>query len=123
MDCVEVVIKYYKCYLVLTMHCKKNSEAWVNIANSSRFAYPLLECCNLVPRVFSAFKMAARRRPWQTAGHVTTKLANREPVAILKQSRETRDLLFAMVFFAPTRHLESGDGSGDEVVNVGQSCW
>ena len=37
----------------------------------------------------------------------------------LKQSKfpiflETRDL-FARVFFAPTRHLESGDGPGDEV--------
>ena len=64
--------------------------------------------------------MAARRRPWRTAGHVTTKLANREPTAILKQSKspiflETRDLLFARVFLAPTRHLESGDGPGDEV--------
>ena len=27
----------------------------------------------------------------------------------------SRDLLFARVFFAPTRHLESGDGPGDEV--------
>ena len=47
---------------------------------------------------------------------MTTKLANREPAAILKQSKspiflETRDLLF----FAPTRHLESGDGPGDEI--------
>ena len=51
---------------------------------------------------------------------MTKKLANREPAAILKQSKspiflETRDLMFARVFFAPTRHLESGDGPGDEV--------
>ena len=42
---------------------------------------------NLIPRVFSAFKMAVQRRPWWTAGHVTTKLDNREPAAILKQSK------------------------------------
>ena len=41
---------------------------------------------NFDPRVFSAFKMAAQRRPWRTAGHVTTKLANCEPTTILKQS-------------------------------------
>ena len=61
-----------------------------------------------------------RRRPWRRAGHMTTKLANREPATILKQSKspiffKTRDLLFARVFLAPTRHLESGDGPGDEV--------
>ena len=29
---------------------------------------------NLVPRVFSAFKMAACRRPWKTANHVCSKI-------------------------------------------------
>ena len=29
---------------------------------------------NLVPRVFSAVKMAGWRRPWQTAGHVSPRI-------------------------------------------------
>ena len=66
-----------------------------NLYNDQPLTFP-----NLVPRVFSAFKMTTRRRPWRTAGHVTTKLANREPAAILKQSKspiflETRDLMFS----------------------------
>ena len=31
---------------------------------------------NLLPRIFSAFNMAAWRRPWQTADHVSHELAN-----------------------------------------------
>ena len=61
---------------------------------------------NLVPRVFTAFKMALRRRPWQTADHVTIKYPITKPAVILKQLKssiflETRDLLFARVFSEP----------------------
>ena len=61
---------------------------------------------NFVPRVFSAFKMAPRRRPWQTADHVSTNYPITKPAAILKQSKspifsETCDLLFARIFSEP----------------------
>ena len=74
---------------------------------------------NLIPRVFSAFKMVTRRRPWRNiAGHVSPKILE---ILIVSKWRLiwlilwSRDLLFARIFFVPTRHLESGDGRGDEV--------
>ena len=39
---------------------------WLSVRHGER-----LEITNLIPRVFSAFKMVAWRRPWQTAGHVS----------------------------------------------------
>ena len=75
--------------------------------SSQRTCPPVKEArmLNLVPGVFSAFKMAAQR-PWQTADHVTLNLPITRPAADLKRSKsliflETHDLLFARVFSKP----------------------
>ena len=56
--------------------------------------------------VFSEFKMAARRRPWQTADHVSPKIlkilfVSKWLRALLLANLWTRDLLFARVFSEP----------------------
>ena len=67
-----------------------------------------------------------RRRPWRRAGHVTTKLANCEPAAILKQSKspiflETRDLLFARVFFLHRRSRSKQAPNDKEQKEINES--
>ena len=65
---------------------------------------PLLQCncSNLVPRVFSAFKMVARKRPWQTAGRVSPKIleiliVSKWQQALWLVNLWTRDLLFYLL--------------------------
>ena len=70
---------------------------------------------------------SSRRSKWRREEdpgklHVTTKLANREPAAILKQSKspiflETRDLLFAMAINAPAAILNA-DSPGNDVGEI-----
>ena len=66
---------------------------------------------NLVPRVFSAFKMAARRRPWQTAGYVSLKIL--EILIVLNRTELSN---WTAVCQGPSRHFERREDLGDEVV-------
>ena len=59
------------------------------------------EKCNLVPRVFSAFKMAAWRRPWQTAGDGRFSIVSNMQRALWLTNLRSRDLLFARFFSEP----------------------
>ena len=55
---------------------------------------------------------AKKTLAWRTAGHVSPKILEIVIVSKWRRARDwlilwSRDLLFARVFFAPTRHLES----------------
>ena len=78
---------------------------------------------NLIRRVFSVFKMAARRRPWQTAGHVSPKILE---ILIVSNGSGLYDwLIYGHVIcclpgFSLSRHFERREDPGDEVGKRGK---
>ena len=70
------------------------------------------EFLNLVPRVILAFKMAARRTPWKSAGHVSPKILE---ILIFYDWLIYGHVICCLPRSSPSRHFERREDPGDEV--------
>ena len=79
------------------------------------------ECNSVISRVFSAFKMAAQRRPWQTAGHVSPKILEILIVSYLQWALRLANLSHVACCLpasSPSRQFDRPEDPGDEDANA-----